>query len=47
MQVAYDGRPVYYFVGDAAAGDVNGQGLNGVWYVAAADGSVPAASTAP
>ncbi len=49
MQVTYDGRPLYYFVGDAAAGDVNGQGLNQVWYVAAADGMpvAPAASTAP
>jgi predicted lipoprotein with Yx(FWY)xxD motif len=42
MQATYDGRPLYYFVGDAAAGDVLGQGLNDVWFVAAVDGSVPA-----
>ncbi len=45
-QVTYDGRPLYYFVGDAAAGDANGQGINSVWYVAAADGSVPAMAPA-
>ena len=44
MQVSYDGRPVYYFIGDQAAGDVAGQGIGGVWFVAAADGSVPPAS---
>jgi predicted lipoprotein with Yx(FWY)xxD motif len=40
-QVTFDGRPLYYFANDAAAGDTNGQGLFGVWFVAAADGSVP------
>lgn len=38
----YDGRPLYYFIGDAAAGDVNGQGIGDVWFVALVDGSVPA-----
>ena len=27
MQVAYKGAPLYYFVGDQAAGDTNGQGI--------------------
>jgi len=40
-QVTYDGRPLYYFKDDAAAGDVKGQGLDG-FFVATADGSMPA-----
>lgn len=38
-QVAINGHPLYYFGGDKAAGDTNGEGLNGVWYAAGADGS--------
>lgn len=34
MQAAYLGRPLYFYVGDNAAGDMNGQGLNDVWWVA-------------
>lgn len=37
-QVTYKDAPLYYFSGDAAAGEVNGQGLNGVWFVASPDG---------
>lgn len=33
-QVAYNGMPLYYFQGDTAAGQTNGQGLNNVWFVA-------------
>jgi predicted lipoprotein with Yx(FWY)xxD motif len=40
-QVTYGGRPLYYFKGDAKAGDANGQGTGGVWFVAAASGEVP------
>lgn len=32
-QVAYNGRPLYYFAGDAAPGDTNGQGVGNVWWV--------------
>jgi predicted lipoprotein with Yx(FWY)xxD motif len=37
-QVKYGNWTLYYFANDAAAGDVNGQGLNDVWYVVGADG---------
>ena len=29
LQVTYDGRPLYNYSGDSAAGDTNGQGTNG------------------
>ncbi len=32
-QVTYRGWPLYTFEGDAAAGDVTGQGVGGKWYV--------------
>lgn len=32
-QVTLNGWPLYYFAGDAAAGDVNGQGVGGIWWV--------------
>ena len=34
LQWAFDGRPLHLFAGDAAAGDVNGEGFGGVWFVA-------------
>jgi predicted lipoprotein with Yx(FWY)xxD motif len=40
LQVTLAGHPLYYFKGDAAAGDINGQGLNDVWYLAGPDGSL-------
>jgi predicted lipoprotein with Yx(FWY)xxD motif len=38
MQVTYDGQPLYYYVGDQAAGDLNGQSVGGIWWVVAPDG---------
>jgi predicted lipoprotein with Yx(FWY)xxD motif len=34
MQVAYKGAPLYYFSGDAKAGDIRGQGIGNVWFAA-------------
>jgi predicted lipoprotein with Yx(FWY)xxD motif len=36
LAVTYDGHPLYYFAGDSAAGDANGQGSDGFgakWWV--------------
>jgi hypothetical protein len=54
MQVTADGAPLYYFSGDSAAGQVNGQGIKsfgGVWYAVQASGqpltSAAAAASTP
>ena len=33
QQWAYDGKPLYYYYEDNAAGDVNGDNVGGVWHV--------------
>ena len=33
IQAAYQGRPLYFFAGDEAAGDTNGQGQGDVWWL--------------
>jgi len=38
VQVTYADQPLYYFAGDQAAGDLNGQAVGGVWWVVGADG---------
>jgi predicted lipoprotein with Yx(FWY)xxD motif len=48
-QVAYDGHPLYYFVGDSAPGEVKGQGSDGFgakwWLVDPAGTAITAAVT--
>ncbi|MFF8843165.1 hypothetical protein ACF08N_10585 [Streptomyces sp. NPDC015127] len=39
-QAVYGDWPLYYYVGDVTPGDVNGQGLDGEWFVIAADGKL-------
>ena len=39
VQVTLGGAPLYYFAADQAAGDVKGQGVNDVWYLASAEGT--------
>ncbi len=39
LQITLGGKPLYYFKNDQAAGDVKGQGLNDVWYLAGPDGN--------
>ena len=50
-QVSYGGFPLYMFAGDKKAGDVNGEGFEGKWYVVNLKGAlvkhaVAASSTA-
>ncbi|MEU6253466.1 hypothetical protein [Streptomyces sp. NPDC047043] len=45
VQTTYGGWPLYYYVGDAAPGDVNGQGLDGQWFAVGADGKLVRSGT--
>lgn len=47
IQVTYNHMPLYYFAGDSAAGDTNGQGKSGVWFVAPVSGAVSGAAATP
>lgn len=43
-QTTFKGWPLYYFAGDNQPGDINGDGANGVWFVAKPDYSLMVAS---
>ena len=38
-QVTIDGHPLYTFAGDATSGDINGEGIGGIWFAASAQGT--------
>jgi predicted lipoprotein with Yx(FWY)xxD motif len=38
MQVTYNGHLVYTYSGDSTAGDTNGEGIGGVWFVVSSNG---------
>ncbi len=40
LQATIDGWPLYFFAGDTAVGDTNGQGVNEVWWVVDASGAL-------
>jgi predicted lipoprotein with Yx(FWY)xxD motif len=47
-QATYDGHPLYTYVGDTAAGQAKGNGLNisgGLWYEMTVSGATPAVGT--
>jgi predicted lipoprotein with Yx(FWY)xxD motif len=46
-QVTLDGLPLYTYAEDSAAGDVTGQGVQGVWWVVAPDGTKIAGQSPP
>lgn len=39
MQATYNGWPLYHFSGDTAPGDINGQGMEGKWFLVSAAGT--------
>jgi predicted lipoprotein with Yx(FWY)xxD motif len=38
-QITLNGLPLYYFKGDSAPGDVNGQAVQNVWWVVSPTGA--------
>ena len=45
-QLTVNGMPLYLLASDTAPGDVNGQGVNDVWFVVDAEGNMLDASAA-
>ncbi len=46
-QVTFKDIPLYYFAGDQAVGDKNGDGVGGIWHLATKASVLPVASSAP
>jgi predicted lipoprotein with Yx(FWY)xxD motif len=46
-QMAYRGKPLYFYNGDANPGDTKGQAFNNLWYVANVSGLTPVMTTQP
>ena len=46
-QTAFMGRPLYYFAADTKPGDIKGEGVNNIWYVANVSGITPVAPSLP
>jgi len=44
-QTTYKGWPLYYYASDAKAGDINGDGVGGIWFVSKPDYTVMLAKT--
>ncbi len=40
-QVAYNGRPLYFYINDSQPGDTTGEGVGGVWHVARVEEASP------
>ena len=38
-QLAVAGQPIYRFAGDLESGDMNGQGVDSLWFMVAPDGT--------
>ena len=47
LQVTFNHVPLYNFAGDTKPGDKNGDGVGGIWHIATASTTPPAASSAP
>jgi predicted lipoprotein with Yx(FWY)xxD motif len=46
-QVTLDGHPLYYYSGDAAPGDVNGQGIMSTWFAVNPSGTTITTTPSP
>ncbi|HEX7039090.1 MAG TPA: hypothetical protein VF202_03135 [Trueperaceae bacterium] len=47
LQLTYNGWPLYYYIGDMASGDTNGQGLGSNWFLVSPTGEAIQGAAAP